>query len=184
MIWEEEKVSRYLFPMRLQFFADEGADKTEEATPKKLQDARKEGQVARSQELSTAIMLLAFFVAVKVFVGFIGTRFLGSFKDIYQAIDVYAVDEFGPGMGGAFLRDGLAEVLLICLPLFAVAVVVAVGVTITQVKWQVTTKPLQPKFSKFNPINGFKRIFSKDKLFELIKDVVKIALIFFCILFK
>ncbi len=179
MEWEEIRRSSCFVPMSLQFFADEGGDKTEEATPKKLQDARKEGQVARSQELSTAVMLLAFFVAVKVFVGFIGTRFLGSFKDLYQVIDVYAVDEFGPAMGGAFLRDGLVDILWICLPLFAVAVVVAFIVTIAQVKWQVTTKPLKPKFNKFNPINGFKRIFSKDKLFELIKDVIKIALIFY-----
>ncbi|MBQ3029427.1 MAG: flagellar biosynthesis protein FlhB [Lachnospiraceae bacterium] len=169
-----------MVPFNLQFFADEGgADKTEEATPKKLQDARKEGQVARSQELSTAVMLLAFFVAVKVFVGFIGTRFLGCFQEIYQAIDVYAVDEFGPAMGGAFMRDGLIDILWICLPVFVVAVVVAFVVTIAQVKWQVTAKPLQPKLSKFNPIKGFQRIFSKDKIFELIKDVVKIALIFY-----
>ena len=178
-MWEEEFKSRYFVPLRLQFFADEGADKTEEATPKKLQDARKEGQVARSQELSTAVMLLAFFVALKVFVGFIGTRFLGSFKDIYQAIDVYALDEFGPAMGGAFMRDSLVDILWICLPIFAIAVVVAVVVTVAQVKWHVTAKPLQPKFSKLNPINGFKRIFSKDKIFELLKDVIKIALIFY-----
>jgi flagellar biosynthetic protein FlhB len=124
-------------------------------------------------------MLLAFFVALKVFVGFIGTRFLGSFKDIYQAIDVYALDEFGPAMGGAFMRDSLVDILWICLPIFAIAVVVAVVVTVAQVKWHVTAKPLQPKFSKFNPINGFKRIFSKDKFFELLKDVIKIALIFY-----
>ncbi len=179
MMWEEELKSRYLIPLRLQFFADEGADKTEEATPKKLQDARKEGQVARSQELSTAVMLLAFFLVLKVFVGFIGTRFLGSFTKIYQVIDVYTTDEFGSGMAGAFMRDGLVDILVICLPIFIVAVLVAFVVTIAQVKWQVTTKPLQPKLSKFNPINGFKRIFSKDKLFELVKDVVKIALIFY-----
>ena len=82
MIGDELESRYYFFPMRLQFFADEGADKTEQATPKKLQDARREGQVARSQELSTAVMLLAFFVAVKVFVSFIGKRFLGNFKDM------------------------------------------------------------------------------------------------------
>lgn len=179
MMWEEELTSRYLIPMRLQFFADEGADKTEEATPKKLQDARKEGQVARSQELSTAIMLLAFFLVLKVFVGFIGTRFLGGFTKVYRVIDVYTADEFGSAMAGAFMRDSLVDILVICLPVFIVAVLVAFVVTIAQVKWQVTTKPLQPKFSKFNPINGFKRIFSKDKLFELVKDVVKITLIFY-----
>ena len=180
MWWEEEVKARYFLPVRLQFFADEGgADKTEEATPKKLQDARKEGQVARSQELSTAVMLLVFFVVIKVFVGFIGNRFLGSFTEIYQVIDVYTTDEFGSGMAGAFMRDSLVEVLIICLPVFIAAVLVAFVVTVAQVKWQVTTKPLQPKFSKFNPVNGFKRIFSKDKLFELIKDVIKIALIFY-----
>ncbi len=179
MGWEADEKFRYVLPMNLQFFADEGADKTEEATPKKLQDARKEGQVARSQELSTAVMLLAFFLVIKVFVGFIGNRFLGSFKEVYQVIDVYTTDEFGSGMAGAFIRDSLVEVLIICLPVFAAAVVVAFVVTIAQVKWQVTTKPLQPKLSKFNPINGFKRILSKDKLFELIKDVIKIALIFY-----
>ena len=180
MEWEELKLSPYYVPMRLQFFADEGgADKTEEATPKKLSDARKEGQVARSQELSTAVMLLTFFLVIKVFVGFIGTRFLNGFGDVYQAIDVYVADEFGAATGSAFLRDGLVDILLICLPVFCVAVLVAFVVTVAQVKWQVTTKPLKPKFSKFNPINGFKRIFSKDKLFELIKDVIKIALIFY-----
>ena len=180
MEWAENKSALYLFPMRLQFFADGGAaDKTEEATPKKLTDARKEGQVARSQELSTAVMLLAFFVTVKVFVGFIGERFLGGFKNIYQSIDVYTTDEFGPSMASAFVQDGLLDVMLICLPVFAVAVVVAFSVTVAQVKWKVTTKPLKPKFSKFSPIKGFKRIFSKEKLFELIKDVVKIALIFY-----
>lgn len=179
MIREEEWISRYFVPMRLQFFADEGADKTEEATPKKLQDARKEGQVARSQELSTAVMLLAFFLVVKVFVGFIGNRFLGSFTEVYQVIDVYTADEFGSGMAGAFMRDSLAEILIICLPVFISAVLVAFVVTVAQVKWQVSAKPLQPKLSKFDPIKGFKKIFSKDKIFELIKDVAKIALIFY-----
>lgn len=179
MMWEEDGSARYFIPIRLQFFADEGADKTEQATPKKLQDARKEGQVARSQELSTAVMLLSFFVVVKVFVGFIGKRFLGSFAEVYQVIDVYTTDEFGSGVAGAFMRDGLVEILIICLPVFISAVLVAFVVTIFQVKWQVTTKPLQPKLSKFDPIKGFKKIFSKDKLFELIKDVIKIALIFY-----
>ena len=176
---EELFESRFFIPLRLQFFADEGADKTEQATPKKLQDARKEGQVARSQELSTAVMLLAFFLVVKIFVGFIGNRFLGKFKEIYQVIDVYTTDEFGSGMAGAFMRAGLTEVLIICLPVFITAVLVAFVVNVAQVKWQVTTKPLKPKLSKFNPIKGFKKIVSKEKLFELVKDVIKIALIFY-----
>ena len=176
---EDELRARYFVPLRLQFFADEGADKTEEATPKKLQDARKEGQVARSQELCNSVMLLIFFLMIKIFVGYIGNRFLEFFSEVYQVIDVYTADEFGTATAGAFVRDSLVEVLWICLPVFIAAVLVAFLINIVQVKWKVTTKPLKPKLSKFNPIKGFKKIFSKDKIFELIKDVVKIALIFY-----
>lgn len=176
---EDEKVL-LLFPIKLQFFAEgDGADKTEEATPKKLSDARKEGQVAKSQELSTAVMLLALFVILKAAVSYIGTRFLRYYLDTYQAIDVYSVEDFTPSIASAFLRNGLVEVLLICLPVFAVAVAAAFAVSIAQVKWEVTAKPLKPKFDKFNPLKGFKRIFSKDKVVELVKAVIKIALIFY-----
>lgn len=168
-----------LIPYRLQFFADEGADKTEEATPKKLQDARKEGQVAKSQEISTAFMLLALFVMLKVFVGFIGKRFLKIFAEIYPLFSVYAREDFTKNIATAFLRKGLAEVLITGLPLLVIAVTVAFAVNVVQVKWQVTTKPLKPKFDKFNPAKGIKRIFSKDKLFELVKDIVKLSLIFY-----
>ena len=50
-------------------------------------------------------------------------------------------------------------------------------VTVYQVGWKVTAKPMEPKLSKFNPINGFKRIFSKDSLFELLKSVIKVGVI-------
>ena len=179
MIREEVPESRFFIPLRLQFFADSAADKTEEATPKKLQDARKEGQVARSQELSNSVMLMTFFLIVKICVGYIGKRFLEGFSEIYQVIDVYTADEFGPAIAGAFVRNGLIDVLWICLPIFITAVVAAFLINIVQVKWKVTTKPLKPKLSKFNPIKGFKKIFSKDKAFELVKDVIKIALIFY-----
>lgn len=180
-MWREEDGKLlFLFPVKLQFFAEgDGADKTEEATPKKLSDARKEGQVAKSQELSTAVMLLALFVILKAAVGYIGNRFLRCYLATYQAIDVYSVEDFTPSMASAFLRDGLVEVLLICLPVFAVAVAAAFAVSIAQVKWEVTAKPLKPKFDKFNPLKGFKRIFSKDKIVELVKAVIKIALIFY-----
>lgn len=180
MIKEDDSQRLLLIPMRLQFFAEgDGADKTEEATPKKLSDARKEGQVAKSQELSTAVMLLALFAILKFTVGYIGTSFLKCYYHTYQAIDVYAVEDFTPSIATAFLRKGLVDVLLICLPVFIVAVAAAFTVSIAQVKWEVTAKPLKPKLSKFNPIKGFKKIFSKDKVFELIKSVIKIALIFY-----
>lgn len=180
MLSKEKDIFLMLLPMNLQFFADEGgADKTEEATPKKLNDARKEGQVAKSQELITAVMLLALFLILKIVVGYIGESFLECFSKVYQTFDVYALESFSVSIAAGFLKDTLLDVLLICLPMFAVAFVVAFVINVVQVKWQVSGKPMQPKLSKFNPIKGFKRIFSKDKIFELIKSVAKIALIFY-----
>ncbi len=181
MLLEEKDRKIIYFPMHLQFFADEGADKTEEATPKKLSDARKEGQVAKSQEISTAVMLFALFVILKVMVGYIGTKFLQCFSDTYQVLDVYAAEDFSSSIASAFLRDAIIDIMLITLPVFIIAVVAAFVVNVIQVKWQVTAKPLKPKLSKFNPLKGIKRIFSKDKLFELIKDVAKLAIIFYVV---
>lgn len=178
-IFQNFIASEPVIPYNLQFFADEGAEKTEEATPKKMEDARKEGQVAKSQEISTAAMLLTLFLLLKLFVGFMGNRFLGLFGNVYNTFRVYSADTFTPGMAAAFMKDALGSVLLISLPLMAGAVLVSFAVNIAQVKWKVTAKPMMPKLSKLNPLKGFKRIFSKDKLFELLRDVLKIGLIFF-----
>ena len=64
-------------------------------------------------------------------------------------------------------------------PFFVFGVAVTALVSILQVGWKVTAKPLKPKGDKFNPINGFKRIFSKDSLFELLKSILKISLIIY-----
>lgn len=163
---------------RLQFFADEGGEKTEEPTAKKLSDARKEGQVAKSMELVTATMLLAMFVMLKIVVGFIGTKFIESFTEIYPLFEEMIHDDFSRITATALLQDGLFDVAFISLPIFASAIIVSFAINVAQVKWEITTKPLQPKGSKLNPVNGMKRIFSKDKLFELVRDSVKIIFIF------
>ena len=69
----------------------------------------------------------------------------------------------------------LLRMLLTMAPFLAVGFVVAFLSDFLQVKWKVTTKPLQPKFSKMNPINGFKRIFSVNSLMELLKSILKIG---------
>ena len=175
---EDLELNPSLLVFDLQFFAnDEGGEKTEEATPKKLDDARKEGQVAKSQELATAITLIALFGSLKVFVGFIGNSFSESFGEYYNNIEEYSREVFNSNYAVAFVNSAMGKILVTCLPVFAVAVVFAVVINVFQVKWQPTLKPLMPKFNKINPINGFKRMFSMDKLVELLKSVLKIGLI-------
>ena len=75
----------------------------------------------------------------------------------------------------ALLHEMLLFMLKIMAPFLLIGLIVSLAFGIVQVGWKVTAKPLQPNLSKFNPISGFKRIFSKDALFELVKSLVKIV---------
>ncbi|MDI9508435.1 MAG: flagellar biosynthesis protein FlhB [Bacillota bacterium] len=173
---EVEVGHKYLFPYRLQFFA-EGADKTEQPTTKKLGDARKEGQVARSKELTTSTELIAMFLTLKIFVGFIGSKFVETFISNFQNISKMQEGEFTLVMAEGILRNSILRIIIICIPIFGVAVVTSFIVVLVQVKWKISAKPLMPKFNKLNPVSGFKKIFSKDKIFTLLIETVKIVLI-------
>lgn len=174
--------SETLLAYDLQFFAKDGpgGEKTEQATPKKLDDARKEGQVAKSKELGNSFSLFALFIALKAFAGSVGYKFLETFPIAYNKIP-----ELIKLRGGEISHNDIrvlfatviTRMLLIMLPFFALAVILAIISSIIQVGWKPTAKPLQPKGSKFNPVNGFKRMFSKDKIVDLIMAIFKIVLI-------
>lgn len=168
----------------LQWFAadGEGGEKTEPATDKKLRDARDEGKVAKSKELTAAFDLIVLFLVLKVFMSFVGEKLLGFFSYIYNRMPDF-LHETQKDMSSVtvrnFMNDIILQFLLTCLPFFIFGVVVTILVSIVQVGWKVTTKPMAPRLDKFNPINGFKRMFSKDAIFELIKSVLKIGVILY-----
>jgi flagellar biosynthetic protein FlhB len=81
------------------------------------------------------------------------------------------------GMAFAFVREGMMRILLTVAPFFIVGVIVAILVSLVQVGWQPTSKPMKPKPNKISPKSGFKRIFSTQSLFELIKSIVRILLV-------
>jgi len=167
---------RYMISYHLQFFA-EGAEKTEQPTAKKLSDARKEGQVARSKELTTSAELVALFLTLKIFVGYMINKFIETFRSSYQNIDLYSNGEFTMNIAEGILRNSILRIIIICLPIYMIAVTVSFVIVLVQVKWKPSGKPLRPKFNKLNPISGFKKIFSKDKAFTLLIETVKIVLI-------
>lgn len=169
---------------RLQFFASDGpgGEKTEPATEKKLSDARKEGQVAKSREIANGLGLLALFLVIKLWIGTMGTQFLEIFSNIYLKIPEvvrYWNGDMPQQDMLIILREAFLEILMMLAPIFLVGVVVAFGSEVLQVKWKPTSKPLKPKFNKLNPISGFKRIFSINSLAELIKSLAKIGLIIY-----
>lgn len=163
----------------LQYFAQDGpgGEKTEEPTAKKLSDARKEGQVAKSQELGSAAMLLGLFLSLKLFLGYMGNAFLDQFQFIYGNMDKFINSGFDLNITTSLMQDGLLSILKISLPIFLFGVLISFVVNVFQVKWKPTAKPLKPKLNKFNPVSGFKKIFSKDKIFDFIKSVAKVGII-------
>lgn len=168
----------------LQWFAQDGdgGEKTEPATAKKLQDARADGKVAKSKELTSAFELIVLFLCLKVFVSFVGSNLLYVFNYIYgNMADFVRINE-GSLSGqtiAALFFNLILRFLLIVLPFFAFGFIVTFLVSLIQVGWKVSSKLMQPKLSKFNPVSGFKRILSKDSLFELLKSIVKIAVIIY-----
>ncbi len=166
----------------LQFFAKEGmgGEKTEPATQKKLDDARKEGQVAKSREIANGMGLLSLFLVMKLWAGRMGIQLLNVFDSVYERIpDVITYyNGYMPERDiGIVYRQLLIQVLIVVAPIFLVGFAVAFLCDFAQVRWKPTTKPLHPKFSKLNPIKGVKKIFSVNALMELIKSIVKIILI-------
>lgn len=169
---------------QLQFFAKEGpgGEKTEPATQKKLEDARKDGQVAKSKEIANGLGLLSLFLLLKAWIGNISVSFLEMFGGVYNRIPEVAGMPYGTVPVAnleAVIKQSMQRLLIIMIPIFLVGVAVAFCSDVVQVKWKPTSKPLQPKFSKINPVSGFKRIFSPNSLVELVKAVAKIGVILY-----
>ncbi|MBQ6788264.1 MAG: flagellar biosynthesis protein FlhB [Lachnospiraceae bacterium] len=171
-----------ILELDLQFFAAEGpgGEKTEEPTAKKKEDTRKDGKVAKSKELSSGVELIALFLILKFWIGNMGTQFMDMFSNIYEKFPEYTTYWEGNIVKEDYnilFKSVYLEILLILLPFFAAGVALAFIVNMLQFKFKISTKPLQPKFNKLSPVSGMKRLFSAEKLMELLKSILKVALI-------
>lgn len=171
-----EKNYRIILPLDLQLFAKEGpgGEKTENATSKRLKDVRNEGNVAKSREVTTAATLLALFLCLRFAIGFIGNQLLSVFPAFYTMISSISESGLGNNEFSLLLTRTVLKLTVVILPFLIVGFIVAFFSNSLQFKFQITTKPLQPKFSKMNPINGIKRMFSVKTLMELLKSVIKV----------
>ena len=166
----------------LQFFAKDGpgGEKTEQPTSKKLSDARKEGQVAKSKEIGNAFSLLALLLVMKLYLGSMGNAFLRGFHAVYNQIpDIIKMynGELPIASIHLLIRTMMLQLLIIIAPILLIGLAVAFVCDLVQVKWRPTSKPLKPKFSKLNPIKGMKRFFSANSIVELLKSLAKLAVI-------
>lgn len=171
-----------ILELDLQYFAKEGpgGEKTEEPTQKKKEDTRKEGKVAKSKEMSNGVQLIALFVILKFWIGHMGRNFMDLFSELYEKMPAYTTYWGGRIVCADYriLFSGVfVELLIQLLPFFLVGIAISILVNMMQFKFQISTKPLQPKFDKLNPVSGMKRLFSKEKIMELLKAIAKIILI-------
>lgn len=179
-----EQKKNWILEYNLQWFAKDGpgGEKTEPATAKKLREAREDGKVSKSKELVAAFDLIVFFLLLKIFMSTVGNGFLEIFYSSYKRIPDFVennVRTVSPQAVNGLFFSIIVQMFKIVAPFFLFGFVVTILVSLLQVGWKVSAKPMKPKLDRFNPINGFKKIFSKDSLFELLKSIIKIFVIIY-----
>jgi flagellar biosynthetic protein FlhB len=154
----------------LQLFAGE---KTEPATPHKRQEARKKGQVFKSNDLNSAVIILAVFTVI--YFGF--PYMLNTLRDfIREFLISKSIVELTPAMVNAIFLEALNVSVKITWPILAVALVAGLASNLFQVGFIFSSEPLGMKLERLNPVEGFKRIFSKRAMVELLKSLFKLGI--------
>ncbi|MCH1623768.1 flagellar biosynthesis protein FlhB [Fredinandcohnia quinoae] len=161
----------FLVRLDLQFFAGE---KTEKATPKKRQESRKKGQVAKSADVNTAILLLASFSILLTFGGFILDKTLDVFRHSFTKYML--VNPTEQSVQEIFVELSL-DAAIILAPILLATLIAGVAANMMQVGFLFSTEAIQMKLSKLDPIQGFKRIYSIRALVEMLKSILKIVFV-------
>jgi flagellar biosynthesis protein FlhB len=149
-------------------------DRTERASPKRLEDARKKGQVPRSRELSAAAVTLAGGTALYMMGGALASRMHALMGATLAISRDEAMDEsvMVPVLEGAFL-----DALLACAPILGVILAAAILAPLAMGSLTFSTSALMPDFSRLNPLAGIGRMFSVNSVMELTKALAKFGVV-------
>jgi type III secretion YscU/HrpY family protein len=156
---------------------NDAGDKTEKPTPKKLEDARKKGDVAKSREVTGAVGLVLWLAMVAGATGFAGRRLAALFDALFATI---GAGWLHTGFAGAARSMGAlsAELALTLTAILVVpAALVGLLVDFLQMGPVLTFEKVTPKLENMDPVAGVKRMFGMDHLIEVLKAVVKTALL-------
>ncbi len=149
-------------------------EKTEEPTSKKIEDARKEGNVPKSQDTSSFITLLVAVVAVYIFIPFIMQRIIFIYEYYMSLIGVPLTTTIVFDIGFISLR----ELVFMILPIASIVALSGIVAGLVQFGFVYTTKPLTPDLKKIDPIKGLGKLISMKKLIEGIKITAKVIIVF------
>ncbi len=145
------------------------AEKTEEPTPKKIEDAREEGNVPKSQDVSGVITLFVAILSLLMLFPFMANHVLALFKYYFSLV--------GTPLNKLFAIDiaivTIKEFLLIIMPLAASVAIAGIVAAVSQFGFLFTAKAIMPDFKKIDPIKGTKNLFSMKKMIEGVKVTFK-----------
>lgn len=152
-----------------------GGEKTEKATPKRRKDAREKGQVRKSQDVITVVMLLALFSSLKFF----GPNMMKQIMTFMEKVFSGSYNNTVLDAGGFtfILKEAVVTFIYAMLPIFGVAILAALVVNYVQVGFLYSTEALMPKLSRLNPASGLKRMFSIQTVYELFKSIGKLIIV-------
>lgn len=154
----------------------ESQEKTEDATPKRMREARKKGQVAKSRDLTTLFVMIVVFSVIAMTAKSVTKELRDLMDFVFKVVDQPDITLTDMTEAGAAAFMVLAKVLA---PIFLAGFVSALVMGFIQVGPLFTTEPLTPKFEKLNPIEGFKNMFKMQTFVELLKNIVKLGLVFY-----
>jgi len=149
-------------------------EKTEEPTSKRKSETRKEGNVAKSMEINSAVILLTGLVTLTLFGGAMMSRMCEVDRFLFSQIGQI---QLAPDLLQGYLFSGFKVFILILAPVMLPIVLVGIAANVLQFGFLFTLKAIKPKPSKLNPAQGIKKLFSKRSLFELIKNILKIIIV-------
>jgi flagellar biosynthetic protein FlhB len=158
--------------------AQGSGEKTEKASPKKRKDVKKKGDVHKSADLCSAIMLFITFGTLKIgYEGFIRSMQGFSASMLSDSVVVGNARNVTAGSIVSYYKDILYAVLPMILPFMLIVMVSGAVVHVVQTGPMFITDKLKPDFKKINPLQGFKRLFSPNSLVELGKSILKITIL-------
>ena len=149
-------------------------EKTEDATPKRLEKAREEGDVPRSRELAAVSVLFTTGLSLLMMNQHLDQAIRASFSN---GLKLDRATAFDPMILLMKVVQNLSDLLLAFAPLALILVIVSIAAPVLVGGWVFSNKVFVPQFSRMNPIKGITNMFSKNSLVELIKSVAKAALV-------
>ncbi|MCX5750880.1 MAG: flagellar biosynthesis protein FlhB [Candidatus Saganbacteria bacterium] len=156
---------------------EQGGDKTEEPTPHRLREAREKGQIAKSREITTAVLLLLSFWVLGYAGPFMWEQLASMMISIYNLIP--SAYEFSWGFIAGILMIGLRAFAFCVAPVLGAVFLAALIAESLQTGFVFSMDPLSPKLEKLNPLEGLKKMFSMQGFVELIKSILKIIIVFY-----